>query len=64
MEQAIANVDASPAAPSTAFVVPAIRRAPRRHGVVEQQPKHVRAPAPGRRIEHVRDALLAHAEHE
>ena len=48
----------------TAFAVPAIRRAPRRHGVVEQQPEHVHAPAPGRRIEHVRDALLALAEHE
>jgi len=52
------------ATPSTALAVPAIRRAPRRHGVVEQQPEHVGAPAPGRRVEHVRDAVLALAEHE
>ena len=52
------------AAPCAAFAVPAIRRAPRRHGVVEQQPEHVGAPSPRRRVEHVRDAVLALAEDE
>ena len=64
MEQAIANVDASPATPGIAFAASTIRWAPRRHGVVEQQPELVRTPAPGRRIEYVHDALLALAEHE
>ncbi|BAS79617.1 Os02g0601750, partial [Oryza sativa Japonica Group] len=44
--------------------VGAIRRAPRRHGVVQQQPEHLGVPAPRGGVEHVRDAVLALAEHQ
>ena len=50
------------AAPGATFPFLAISRAPRRHGVVEQQSEHVGAASHSGRVEHVRDAVLTLAE--
>ena len=50
--------------PGATFPFLAIHRAPRRHGVVEQQSEHVGAASHSGRVEHVRDAVLTLAEDE